>query len=177
MLGIPLGLLAANAVEWVAHRYVLHGLGRKKSSVWAFHWHEHHRASRRHEFRDDHYERPVFEAHSQGKEALALAIGAVALIPLAKRAPYFVGALWYSAANYYWVHRKSHLEPEWAKENLPWHYDHHMGPDQDANWCVTRPWFDELMGTRKPYIGTEREAKDTARRAAKKVEAPLPQAA
>ena len=39
-----------------------------------------------------------------------------------------------------------------------------MGPNQDANWCVTRPWFDILMGTREPYVGTEREAQDEAKR-------------
>ena len=164
MLGIPLGLLAANATEWVAHKFVLHGLGRRKESFWSFHWHEHHRASRRNEFHDEHYERSVFGNHSQGKEALALAIGAVAILPFAKRAPFFVGTLLYSAWNYHRVHRRSHLDPQWARENLAWHYDHHMGPDQDANWCVTRPWFDHLMGTRKPYVGTERETRDLERK-------------
>jgi hypothetical protein len=27
-----------------------------------------------------------------------------------------------------------------------------MGVDQNANWCVTKPWFDILMGTRKDYL-------------------------
>ncbi len=53
----------------------------------------------------------------------------------------------------------------WARARLPWHYDHHMGPDQDATWCVTRPWFDVVMGTRNPYVGTPRETRDEARRA------------
>ena len=79
-------------------------------------------------------------------------------------APFFVGTLAYSAWNYYRKHKRAHLDPEWARANLPWHYDHHMGPNQHANWCVTRPWFDVLMGTRQPYAGTEREAKDRAKR-------------
>jgi len=62
------------------------------------------------------------------------------------------------------VHKLYHLDPEWAREHLSWHYDHHMGTDQDANWCVTHPWFDELMGTRQPYAGTEREARDVRKR-------------
>jgi hypothetical protein len=33
-----------------------------------------------------------------------------------------------------------------------------MGPDQNANWCVTRPWFDVLMGTRKDYLSEQPEA-------------------
>ena len=35
-----------------------------------------------------------------------------------------------------------------GKKRIPWHYDHHMNSNQDANWCVTRPWFDYVMGTR-----------------------------
>ena len=74
--------------------------------------------------------------------------------------------------RYYRVHKRAHLDPEWAKVHLPWHYDHHMGPNQNANWCVTRPWFDHLMGTREPYLGTERAAQDAAKRAAR-AEVPL----
>ena len=51
-----------------------------------------------------------------------------------------------------------------------------MGPDQDANWCVTHPFFDILLGTRKPYVGTELEAKHRAaaeERARKKAAAPV----
>jgi hypothetical protein len=43
-----------------------------------------------------------------------------------------------------------------------------MAPNQDANWCVTKPWFDQIMGTREPYVGTERERQDQAKRAALK---------
>ncbi len=38
-----------------------------------------------------------------------------------------------------------------------------MGPDQDKNWCVTFPLWDYVMGTRVPYIGTEKEQKDIAK--------------
>ena len=31
MIGIPLGLLTANGVEWVFHNHVLHELGRNLS--------------------------------------------------------------------------------------------------------------------------------------------------
>jgi hypothetical protein len=42
-----------------------------------------------------------------------------------------------------------------------------MGPNQNANWCVTHPFFDHVMGTREPYLGTEREQRDTKRRTAR----------
>ena len=164
MFGIPLGLLYANAGEWAIHKYVLHGLGKKKTSFWAFHWHEHHGASRRSGFADPNYEKPTFGWHAQGKEAFGL-VGLAALhLPLLPVAPFFTGAVLYSIARYHRVHKRSHLEPEWAREHLSWHYDHHMGPDQDANWCVSKPWFDIIMKTRKPYAFTEREERDIARR-------------
>jgi len=164
MIGFPLGLLYSNASEWFIHRYVLHGLGRNKRSVWSFHWHEHHRLSRRHGFRDPHYERPVWGWHAQGKEALGVTMLAAAHLPLFPVAPFFTAAVWYSAVRYHHAHKRAHLNPDWAREHLPWHYDHHMGPNQEANWCVTRPWFDYVMGTRQPYAGTSRESRDRAAR-------------
>jgi hypothetical protein len=163
MIGLPLGLLYANAGEWFIHRYVLHGLGRNKRSLWSFHWHDHHRLSRRHGFRDPHYERPIWGWHAQGKEALGVAMIAAAHLPLFPVAPFFTAAVCYSAARYHRVHKRAHLDPDWAREHLSWHYDHHMGPNQEANWCVTQPWFDHLMGTREPYAGTSRESRDRAR--------------
>ncbi len=38
---------------------------------------------------------------------------------------------------------------------MPWHYDHHMGKDQNSNWCVTHPLFDMVLGTRKEYLGVQ----------------------
>jgi len=164
MLGIPLGLAAANAGEWLIHKYVLHGLGRNKDSYWAFHWHDHHRAARRNEHVDDCYEGTVFAWDARGKEALGLAGAALAVAPLFPVAPFFTGALWYSALRYYKVHKRAHEDGDWARENLPWHYAHHMGPNQDSNWCVTHPWFDHVMGTREPYVGTPREKEDAIKR-------------
>jgi sterol desaturase/sphingolipid hydroxylase (fatty acid hydroxylase superfamily) len=116
---------------------------------------------------DADYERPVIGRHAQGKEALGLLGVCVAHAPLFGVAPFFTGAVWCSAGLYYVRHRRAHLDPSWAREHLSWHYDHHMGPDQDANWCVTWPWFDHLMGTRVPYKDTPREERDRARRAAR----------
>jgi hypothetical protein len=156
MIGIPIGLLYANAGEWLIHKYVLHGIGKKKKSFWSFHWSEHHRAARKNDFKDPDYERSPFANNAQGKEALAL-VGLVAVhLPLAGVAPWFTATVCYSAANYYYKHKRAHLDPEWAKQHLKHHYDHHMGQNQDANWCVTQPWFDHLLGTRIDYEYDER---------------------
>jgi len=164
MIGIPIGLFTANAGEWLIHRYVLHGLGKNKNSYWSFHWHEHHRNSRRNDFRDEDYEKSLFGWNAQAKEALGLAALGVMHLPLFPIAPFFTATMFYAAFNYYRKHKRSHLDPEWARVHLPWHYDHHMGPNQDANWCVTKPWFDHIMGTREVYVGTEREAQDRVKR-------------
>jgi hypothetical protein len=148
MLGIAIGLAYANVGEWLIHKYVLHGLGRKKSSMWSYHWHEHHRHARKLGHLDPDYERSVFAWNAQGKEALGIALIAVSHLPLFAVWPFFTATVELSALRYYVVHKRAHRDPQWAREHLPWHYDHHMGKNQDANWCVSWPWFDWVMGTR-----------------------------
>lgn len=164
MIGFPLALLYMNLGEWMVHRYVLHGLGRRRESFWSFHWHEHHRHARKTGMRDMDYERSVLGAHAQGKEAAALLAAAALHLPLWRRAPWFTAGALLSIANYYRVHRRSHRDPEWARAHLPWHYDHHMGPDQDANWCVSHDLFDRVLGTRKPWVGTPEERARSAKK-------------
>jgi hypothetical protein len=151
MIGIPLALAYTNAAEWFLHKHMLHGRGKDKKSFWAFHWHEHHRESRKHDMWDPQYVRSVFTWSPQGKEALALIAGAMIQAPFFWVAPFFTVTVYWRAWQYYKMHKRAHLDRDWAKENLPWHYDHHMGKDQNANWCVTHPWFDYVMGTRKQY--------------------------
>lgn len=152
MIGIPLGLLYSNAGEWIIHKHLLHGRGKDKRSFWSFHWHEHHRESRRNDMFDRQYVRSLLSWQAQSKEALALAVVAAAHVPLFPVAPFFTATVWYSTWRYYRVHKKAHLDSEWARQHVPWHYDHHMGKDQNLNWCVTHPFFDYVMGTRKRYF-------------------------
>jgi hypothetical protein len=151
MIGIPIGLAYVNITEWLIHKYWLHGLGQNKKSFWSFHWHEHHREARKHDMEDPSYTKSVFSSAARGKEVLGLIGGALVVTPLLPVAPFFTATVWYRTVRYYQLHKKAHLDPAWAKEHLPWHYDHHMGKDQNANWCVTHPWFDHVMGTRKIY--------------------------
>ena len=168
MIGIPLGLLYANGAEWLIHKYILHGVGKNKASWWAFHWHDHHRQARKNGHIDSKYEQPpLAEDTPQRRELIGLTLAAGAHLPLLTIAPFFTMTVAYAAVNYYRKHRRSHIDPEWARKHLPWHYDHHMGPNQHANWCVTRPWFDQLMGTREPYVGTEREQRDIEKQKAR----------
>ena len=167
MLGLPIGLVYANAMEWVIHKYMLHGRGRDKKSFWSFHWHDHHQTVRKNDMFDDAYNEPLFVWGPKSKEIVALVGGALVHAPLLPVAPFYVTGVWLSAANYYRVHRKAHLDPAWAKEHLPWHVDHHMGPNQHANWCVSYPLWDYVMGTREKYLGTEKHRDDLAREKAR----------
>ncbi len=147
MIGIPLGLFVGNAFEWFAHKHILHGLGKNPKSYWRMHW-DHHKAARLNDFKDENYTQPLWRWNPHTKEALAL-VGVSALVtPLYPVAPFFTGTLHYCAINYYRKHKRCHLDPEWGKQNMPWHYDHHMAKDQNKNWCVTRPFFDYVMKTR-----------------------------
>jgi hypothetical protein len=166
MFGFLLGLAYSNVGEWLIHKYILHGLGRRKNTYWAYHWHEHHKNARKLDHIDPTYERSVFQWNAQGKEALGLAVIALTHLPLLPIFPTFVAGVELSAARYYYVHKRAHQDEGWAREHLPWHYDHHMGPNQDANWCVTWPWFDWVMKTREKYVGTERDQRARAARAA-----------
>lgn len=183
MIGIPLGIVYSNAFEWVIHKYVLHGWGRDKKSFWSFHWHEHHKKARKNDMVDDQYNgslwRSIFkgEVNAKNKEAIGLILASAAHLPLMPVAPFFTLTVWACAANYYRVHKRAHLDPAWAKEHLPWHVDHHMGKDQDANWCVTWPMMDWILGTRQKYVGTEQFAADEARLQARVAEAKARQAA
>jgi len=148
VFGVVAGLLYANAVEWVVHRYVLHGLGKRKGNLWSFHWHEHHRNSRRFDMYDPGYQTSFLSSNGHGKEVAGIALLMAVHAPLWFVSRSFATAVVLSGVNYLHRHKKSHLDPEWAKKHMRSHYDHHMGKNQDANWCVSYPWLDWLMGTR-----------------------------
>ncbi|MCX7110806.1 MAG: sterol desaturase family protein [Proteobacteria bacterium] len=147
LIGIPLGLFVENVGEWVMHRYILHGLGKRPGSLWSYHWHEHHRICRQNRMIDPGYNELPLRWNTQGKEVLFLVVVALIHAPLISFVPGYVSGMYAALAYYYYKHRKAHLEPAWAKTHLPWHWEHHMGNNSDANWCVTWNWFDRLMKT------------------------------
>jgi len=176
-LWVCLGFLYTNALEWVIHKHVLHGMGKKKSSFWSFHWSGHHRESRKNNFKDSRWDNtPVLK----DREFLGVIFLTVLHVPTIWMSPVLYLTIVWRAIAYYRVHKKSHESEEWAKQNVPWHWDHHMGPRKavEANWCVSNPFFDNLMGTRvKYYLTTEyfldelkRKDKNEYKRMLKKLE-------
>lgn len=138
----------ANFLEWMIHKYFFHGLGKNKKSFFATHWHTHHRLCRKNANSDETYkELPL---HPAVKHEIGSLIFLVLIhTPLLFFSPFSFFSLVYFAARYFYIHRKCHTNVEWGKRNFPWHYDHHMGKDQDANWGVTFPLWDYILGTRK----------------------------
>ena len=148
MLGFPIGLFAANAVEWYAHKVWLHEFPSKHRNSPFFTHIAHHKRARLSGFHDQGYSESMFknsEIYNEKSALIGLAAVSTVFLPVA---PFFTAGLYYGIWNYWRVHSKAHLDPEYARKRIPWHYDHHMASNQNANWCVTRPWFDYVMGTR-----------------------------
>ncbi|MDC4484437.1 sterol desaturase family protein [Acinetobacter baumannii] len=148
MLGFPLGIFVANGLEWYFHKVWLHEFPTKYRNSPFFTHIAHHKRARLNNFHDEGYAESMFknaEIYNEKTALIGLAGAATVFLPVA---PFFTAGLYYGIWNYWRIHTKSHLDPEYAKNRIPWHYDHHMTSNQNANWCVTRPWFDYIMGTR-----------------------------
>ena|SRR3989344_3810020 len=150
---VAAGYLYVKAFENLAHKYLLHDLGKDKNSFWSFHFHEHHKAAIKYGMLDPAYFEPWWLNHSRAKE-VGLLIGAFGVhLPLAKKHPYFVAGVGIGVLEYYHKHKKAHLDPEWAFEHMQNHVKHHL-LDQNKYWGVTSGLVDRLAGT-APKISAE----------------------
>lgn len=80
-------------------------------------------------------------------EVYSLIIASVLHFPLVFVFPWAYLTLIISLFSYYFVHKKSHIDVEWGKKWIPWHYAHHMGKDQHKNWGVRLPIIDMILNT------------------------------
>ena len=139
---LAIGWLYGHIFEYIAHKHILHN--RKKfKKVFRNHFKTHHNASRKNDMHDKNYNRLV----SSKFEIISLLSILVLHLPVAFILPYFYGMIAWSVACYYLLHRLSHLNVEWGKKWLPWHYEHHMGKDQHINWGVRLPIIDKVLKT------------------------------
>lgn len=168
MIGFPIGLIAANFGEWLIHKYILHGQGRRKDAYFSHHWTQHHRDARKHQGEDAAYGIWWWKTEPRKREALGLIGIGLLFAPLLPFAPGFVVGCWAHELLYYFVHKKAHRDPAWMRRYLPWHYDHHLGRNQHANWCVTYPLADYVLGTREKWADTPNETATLARIEARK---------
>ena len=145
-ISVIAGYFYATWLEWVLHKYVLHKLGKKKNSWFSFHWSEHHQTCRKNDNKDEAYNK--FLPTAVSREILGLYALLIFHLPVYFVAPYFYYTLISSAAIYFYIHQKAHRDVEWGKRHVPWHYKHHMGKDQEANWGVTTPLWDFILNSR-----------------------------
>jgi len=146
-----IGYVYGHFLEWFIHKEVLHKYGKRKNSILSFHFGVHHKEARRLGFVDPAYLASIFSWNAATKEIAALFFLIFLHLPLCFIAPGLFAACIFSVAEYYIKHRRAHKNPEWAKSKLVWHFDHHMGKIQDANWGVRRDYVDRLLGTRIYY--------------------------
>ena len=133
------GWIYGHFFEYVAHRWILHD--RKKfKKIFKQHFGQHHNMSRKNNMYDENYVK-IFNRNNLF-EPLALGMLLLFHLPLAFVAPGFFTALVWSVSSYFVLHRKSHIDVEWGKKWLPWHYEHHMGKNQHENWGVRLPIID-----------------------------------
>ncbi len=144
LVEISLAIILSNFYEWAAHKYVLHSLGKKKGSFFHFHW-AHHKNVRRYAGWDYNYK----NLRDSLKEIFLLLTITIVNVSLFWHFPIAAMTMVVYVATYYFIHRKAHLDVKWGKKWIPWHFDHHMGKDQDLNWCVLFPMWDYILGTRK----------------------------
>jgi len=128
--------------EYIAHKYILHNYKYFKTAF-KNHFKIHHGTSRKNKMYDMGYETII----SSYFEIISLVIIGIIHIPIIFLSTFFYLSLIFNMSHYYYVHRRSHINVEWGKKNIPWHYAHHMGKDQNINWGVRSPIIDKFMGT------------------------------
>lgn len=136
--------MAENVTEWLVHKYILHGLGQHKKSIWAY-----HRICFENGMKDEGYRHLKWQWNTQTKEIVGLLVIMLLQLPLISLAFWYVMGFYFAIICYYYRHRKAHIDAEWARVHLPWHYQYHLGKESEANGCISWPWFDYLMKTRR----------------------------
>ena len=149
-------------LEYFAHRFYLHGRYRAARSAFVSHFKNHHFASRKNRMKDEKYSKLRFDFRDDFEQR-ALLILAIAHFPVVFIFPYAYMTLLASSASYYIIHHLSHRYPVWGRHYFPWHYAHHLGPDQHQNWGVRLPIVDYIFGTSVQYVGTDKETDDILR--------------
>ena len=162
LITIIVCVVFCNLIEYLAHKYILHELGKDKKSYWAAHWNRHHKVSRKLWMVDRDYLEKWWEFKPRQSEVIGLFLlwlfGGLPmlLLPVFIPALLLISIVWcvtvaVYCCSYYYIHKKSHLNTQWAFKWLPWHVDHHLGKDQDKNWNVTFPLWDIILRTRVDY--------------------------
>jgi len=144
-----IGLVVASLFEYYAHMLILHKMGRKKNSFFAHHWSQHHRLARKYKFYDSTYHGGLLVWNQHGKELFLVMFVIVVHSAMFFHFPIYATTVALYALTYLYIHRRMHLNPSWGRKYFPWHWDHHMGLDQDQNWGILTEVWDIFFDTRE----------------------------
>lgn len=137
-----IGWVYGHLFEYFAHKHILHN-NKLFKRIFKRHFGVHHRIARKNNMYDENYLRVLNKNNMF--EPLSLLFLSVLHLPIAFIYPYFYAALLYSMTVYFIAHRKSHIDVEWGKKWMPWHYNHHMGKNQHRSWGVRLPIVDYFL--------------------------------
>ena len=137
-----LGFLYASLVEWAVHKYLFHGLGKKKDSIFAFHIREHHKNCLANGNHDTNFTL---------RENIGILFLVFLHLPMLYIWPMFFWGLVSYGVNFIIIHKLVHIKVAWGKKLAPWHWDHHMRY-QNHNFNVVLPVWDYAFGTRKKIL-------------------------
>ena len=131
------GILYANLMEFFVHKYLFHGLGKKKNSIFAFHIRQHHMVARKNGFVDRKFSLNEF---------IGIPILMLVHSPILWLSPHMYAAIWIYAILFVVVHNTLHRNPAIAKKYFWWHWNHHM-QNQNKSWAVVVPISDVFFRT------------------------------
>ena len=152
-LQMAIAWVYSHVLEHCIHRWWLHN--RKRKHWFKDHFGDHHKIARKNHMYDP---RSYSKVDPRGdREVKGLVFLAAIHGPVVIWFPCAYLVLVCSAISYFLVHRRAHQDFKWAREHAPWHFDHHMGKNQNMNWGVRLPWVDWIVRTREEYVGTQKE--------------------
>lgn len=160
LLAVPVTYVFANAVEWFAHKYLLHHRNPLAPVLYDQHTPKHHVVYTHH----DMAIRDIREFRMVLIPAYGIMLIGLSILPVGWLISYLthlnIGALYAATAmayavGYEWLHLSYHLDPESAVGRSPlirWlrrHHTIHHDPRlmQQLNFNVTVPIWDYVMGT------------------------------
>jgi len=147
LLEVIVALFYSYFLEWCLHK-IIHN---RKIIPFAFrnHFGIHHRNARRNKMYDKNYENIL--SKESLFEPVSLLFLAIIHLPLIYISYVVYFTLLFSMSMYYYKHRRCHIDVGWGIKNMPWHYEHHMGKDQNKNWGVRTNMIDKIFKTKTDY--------------------------
>ena len=124
-------------LEWSLHRWLLHNI----NGPFKTHILDHHKYAAKNMIDSDY-----FTKYFGKNEFLGSIIISIIHLPIIYFTFYGYFTVIFYIILYFYFHRKSHINKDWAKKWLPWHYTHHC-VNVKKNFGIIHPLFDIIFFT------------------------------